>query len=77
MACSEPNPQAFEMILNGVDRIVAVDDAAVAGAMADKERNTAQMPSLPLTGGNVDTELFAAILAGDDRVWRSYARNSH
>src|ERR1017187_4647227 len=33
MACSTPNPEALELILRGVDRIVSVSDAEVAAAM--------------------------------------------
>jgi len=93
MACRMPNPQAFEMIRAGVERIVQVDDDEVANAMRalyedthnvaegagaaalaallqelrdDGELHNARdlRVAVILTGGNVDSEIFATVLQG-------------
>jgi threonine dehydratase len=86
MACRTPQPDALEIIQNGVDRIVQVSDDDVAGAMRmmfECSHNTCegagaaalaaafqeakQISGLKVavvaSGGNVDRDVFAAILA--------------
>jgi threonine dehydratase len=86
MACRTPQPDALEIIMNGVERIIQVTDDEVAGAMrtlfecthntcegagaaalaaAVQERNriSGQKIAVVATGGNVDREVFAGVLA--------------
>ena len=86
VACSTTDPEALELILQGVERIVEVTDAEIAeamrtifecthnvsegagaagfaAAMKEKEKLTGLKVATVLSGGNVDRELFAAVLA--------------
>ena len=85
VACRRPDPQAFAVIREGVERIIAVDDDEVDAAMRayfadthnlaegagaiglgallkDREHGGARVGTV-LCGGNVDSDVFAAILA--------------
>jgi len=85
MACRTPNPDALEIILSGVDRIVQVSDAEVASAMRimfkdtnhicegagaaalaaalqESSRIKGRKIAVVASGGNVDEEVFAAVL---------------
>ena len=87
MACRTPHEQALEVILAKVDRVVEVDDAAVAEAMRvlferthnvcegagaaalaaahqERSRLTGRKVAVVATGGNVDRDVFAQVLAG-------------
>ncbi len=87
LACRVPDPEALDLILAHVDRIVRVTDAEVADAMrllfatthntaegagaaslaaALQQRETlaGRKVGLTLTGGNVDADVFARVLAG-------------
>ena len=86
LACSTPNPEAFEHILRGAERIVSVTDAEVEAAMRayfSDTHNVAEGAAgaglaavlqehsqlkgrrigVVFTGGNVDTAVFARVLA--------------
>ncbi len=86
MACSTTEPAALELILEGVERIVAVTDeeiatamriifecthnvsegagaAGIAAAMQEKEKIAGLKVATVLSGGNVDRNLFASVLA--------------
>jgi len=86
MACRTPQPDALEIIMKGVERIVQVTDDEVAGAMRtlfecthntcegagaaalaaalqDRSHITGQKVAVVASGGNVDREVFAAVLA--------------
>jgi threonine dehydratase len=86
MACRTPQPDALEIIMNGVERIIQVTDDEVAGAMRtlfecthnacegagaaalaaavqEKDRISGQKVAVIATGGNVDREVFAGVLA--------------
>lgn len=86
MACRTPEPEALEIILRGVDRIVRVTDgevraamrmlfecthntcegagaAPVAAALQEKDKVAGRRIAVVLSGGNVDREVFAAVLA--------------
>lgn len=88
IACRVPDGEAFEIIVNNVERVIRVSDDEIAHAMkiyftdthntaegagaasltaALKEREglTGKRIGLVLTGGNVDHELFARVLAGE------------
>ena len=85
MACRVPHPEALDMILRGVSRIVTVSDgeiktamrhlfsdthnvaegagaAALAGLLQDDNRQGRRV-AVVLTGGNIDREVYAAILS--------------
>ncbi len=87
VACSTTDPEALEVILEGVERIVEVTDAEVAeamrtifecthnvsegagaagfaAAMKEKDKLTGLKVATVLSGGNVDRDLFAAVLTG-------------
>jgi threonine dehydratase len=87
MACRRPDNLALEIIREGMDRIVMVDDdevkdamrayfvdthnvaegagaAGLAGLLKDRAAGGERVGTL-LTGGNVDSELFAGVLGGD------------
>lgn len=86
VACSTTDPEALELILQGVERIVEVTDAEVAeamrtifecthnvsegagaagfaAAMKEKDMLRGLKVATVLSGGNVDCDLFAAVLA--------------
>jgi threonine dehydratase len=86
MAVRTPDPDALDIILGGVERIVGVTDgevaaamrilfedthhvaegagaAALAAAIKDKDRLRGKRIGLVLSGGNVDRDKYAAILA--------------
>ncbi len=86
MACSTTDPEALELILDGVERIVEVTDAEIAeamrtifecthnvsegagaagfaAAMKEKGKIGGLKVGTVLSGGNVDRDLFAAVLA--------------
>jgi threonine dehydratase len=86
MACRTPQPDALEIIMKGVERIVQVTDdevalamrmlfecthntcegagaAAVAAAVQERNRISGQKVAVVASGGNVDREVFAAVLA--------------
>jgi threonine dehydratase len=86
MACRTPQPDALEIIMNGVERIIQVTDDEVAGAMRtlfecthntcegagaaalaaavqEKDRISGQKVAVIASGGNVDREVFAGVLA--------------
>jgi len=86
MACSTTEPAALELILEGVERIVAVTDeeiaaamriifecthnvsegagaAGIAAAMQEKDKIAGLKVATVLSGGNVDRNLFASVLA--------------
>lgn len=86
MACSTTEPAALELILEGVERIVAVADeeiaaamrmifecthnvsegagaAGLAAAMQEKDKIAGLKVATVLSGGNVDRNLFASVLA--------------
>ncbi len=86
VACSMTDPEALELILDGVERIVEVSDAEIAeamrtifecthnvgegagaagfaAAMQEKEKLKGFKVGTVLSGGNVDCDLFAAVLA--------------
>lgn len=86
MACSTTEPAALELILEGVERIVAVADeeiaaamrmifecthnvsegagaAGLAAAMQEKDKIAGLRIATVLSGGNVDRNLFASVLA--------------
>ncbi len=85
MACSTTDPEALELILDGVERIVEVTDAEVAeamrtifecthnvsegagaagfaAAMKEKDKLGGLKVGTVLSGGNVDRDIFAAVL---------------
>ena len=85
MACRVPEPEALELILRGVDRIVQVTDdevsaamrmmfecthnvcegagaAPLAAAIQEKTRLEGRKVAVVATGGNVDKDVFAAVL---------------
>jgi threonine dehydratase len=87
MACRKPDPDALEIVLANVDRIVEVTDAELASAMRtvfamthnvaegagaaafaaawrERESLAGKRVGLTLSGGNVDSPLFADVLAG-------------
>jgi threonine dehydratase len=86
VACRRPDPTAFAVVQDGIDRIIAVDDDEVEAAMrayfADthnvaegagaiglaallKDRvNGGSCVGTVLCGGNVDSDVFAAVLGG-------------
>jgi threonine dehydratase len=87
MACRIAEPQALDMMLRRLDRVVAVSDAQVADAMralfidthnvaegagagalaaalAERDALAGRCVGLALTGGNVDHDVFAEVLAG-------------
>ena len=91
MACRTPQPDALEIIMKGVERIIRVSDDEVAGAMcmlfecthntcegagaaalaaAVQERNhiSGQKVAVVASGGNVDREVFAAVLASSKEM---------
>jgi threonine dehydratase len=91
MACRTPQPDALEIIMNGVERIIQVTDDEVAGAMRtlfecthntcegagaaalaaavqEKDRISGQKVAVIASGGNVDREVFAAVLAPSKEV---------
>jgi len=86
MACRTPQPDALEIIINGVERIIQVTDdevaaamrmlfecthntcegagaAALAAAVQEKDLISGQKVAVVASGGNVDREVFAAVLA--------------
>ncbi len=86
VACSMTDPEALELILNGVERIVEVTDAEIAEAMRiifecthnvsegagaagfaavmkEKDKLGGLKVGTVLSGGNVDRNLFAAVLS--------------
>lgn len=86
MACRTAEPEALELILRGVDRIVQVTDeevrsamrtlfecthntcegagaAPVAAALQEKDRVAGRRIAVVVSGGNVDRDVFAAVLA--------------
>jgi threonine dehydratase len=86
MACRTPQPDALEIIMKGVERIVQVTDdevasamrtlfecthntcegagaAALAAAIQERSRISGQKVAVVASGGNVDREVFAAVLA--------------
>ena len=86
IACSTTDPEALELILAGVDRIIEVTDAEIAeamrtifecthnvsegagaagfaAAMQEKEKLGGLKVGVVLSGGNVDRDLFAAVLS--------------
>ena len=86
MACRTPQPDALEIIMRGVERIVQVSDeevasamrvlfecthntcegagaAAFAAAVQEQTRIRGQKIAVVASGGNVDREVFAAVLA--------------
>ncbi|MEO1525724.1 MAG: threonine dehydratase [Planctomycetota bacterium] len=86
MACRKPHPEALEIILKKISRIVAVTDdqveqamrdifecthnvaegagaAAVAAATLEAGTLGDKKVAAPLCGGNVDRDVFAAILS--------------
>ena len=86
MACRTPRPDALEIIMKGVERIIQVTDdevaramrmlfecthntcegagaAALAAAVQEKDRISGQKVAVVASGGNVDREVFAAVLA--------------
>jgi len=86
MACRTPQPDALEIIMKGVERIIQVTDdevaramrmlfecthntcegagaAAIAAAVQEKDRISGQKVAVVASGGNVDREVFAAVLA--------------
>ena len=86
MACRTPQPDALEIIMKGVERIIQVTDdevaramrmlfecthntcegagaAAFAAAVQEKDRISGQKVAVVASGGNVDREVFAAVLA--------------
>lgn len=88
VACRTPEPDALELILKGVDRIVQVTDDEVAAAMRllfecthntaegagaagvaaivqERSRLSERKVATVMTGGNVDREVFAAVLSGE------------
>jgi threonine dehydratase len=89
MACRVVEPDALELILAGVGRIVRVTDAEVAAAMRllfecthnvaegagaaalaaalqDRGRLAGRRVGIVLSGANVDREVFAGVLRGDN-----------
>ena len=85
MACRVPDPEALEIILQGMSRVVSVSDeeiaasmrqlfaathnvaegagaAAFAAALKERDRLRGKSVGVPLTGGNVDTDVFAQVL---------------
>jgi len=88
VACSNTDPEALELILQGVERIVEVTDTEVAeamrtifecthnvsegagaagfaAAMKEKDKLAGLKVATVLSGGNVDRDLFAAVLASN------------
>jgi threonine dehydratase len=86
LACRVPNPDAVEVILSGVERIVEVTEqeiaaamvalyedthnvaegagaAALAGLMREPEIVRGKRVAVLLSGGNVDRDVFARVLA--------------
>ena len=86
MACRTPQPDALEIIMKGVERIIQVTDdevaramrmlfecthntcegagaAAMAAAVQEKDLISGQKVAVIASGGNVDREVFAAVLA--------------
>ncbi len=87
MACRRPDISALEIIREGMDRIVMVDDdevkdamrayfvdthnvaegagaAGLAALLKDRAAGGERVGTV-LTGGNVDSEVFAGVLGGD------------
>ena len=87
LACSTPHPDALELILHGVDRIVRVSDeevefamrayfsdthnvaegaaaAGLAAVLQDRALIAGKRVGVVLTGGNVDSSVFARVLGG-------------
>ncbi|HXV85650.1 MAG TPA: threonine dehydratase [Gemmatimonadales bacterium] len=88
VACRVPDPDALKLILKGVERVVAVSEAAIRAAMryyftdthnvaegagaaplaallAERDRMAGKNVGLVLSGGNVDRDVFAGVLAED------------
>ncbi len=86
VACSTTDPEALDLILAGVERIIEVTDAEIAeamrtifecthnvsegagaagfaAAMQEKEKLSGLKVGAVLSGGNVDRDLFAAVLS--------------
>jgi len=91
MACRTPQPDALEIIMQGVERIIQVTDdevaramrmlfecthntcegagaAALAAAVQEKDRISGQKVAVVASGGNVDREVFAAVLASPEET---------
>ena len=87
MACRKPDPDALDLLVANLERIVEVTDAELAAAMraifamthnaaegagaaafaaAWRERDTlaGKRVGITISGGNVDSDLFADVLAG-------------
>ena len=87
VACRAPNEDCLEAMLAGVERVIAVDEEAVAnamrglfrsthnvaegagaisfaGLMQEREAMRGKRVGAVLCGGNVDTDVFARVLAG-------------
>lgn len=87
VACRTPDPRAFKLINEGVERVVVIDEVAIAEAMRlcfrfthnviegagalalaallkERDRLAGRRIAAVLTGGNVDSAVFARILAG-------------
>jgi threonine dehydratase len=90
VACRVPDGSSLEILLQGLERIVTVSEAAIRAAMRhyftdthnvaegagaaplaallqEKERMAGQIVGLVLSGGNVDRDVFARVLAEADR----------
>lgn len=88
MACRKPEPDALDVIWQGVERVVAVTDkevstamrmlfecthntcegagaAAVAAAMQEQSKIAGCKIAVVVSGGNVDSNIFASVLNGD------------
>jgi threonine dehydratase len=86
VACRIPDPEAFRLIRQGAERVVAVSEAGIRQAMrhyftdthnvaegagalplaallAEREQMRGRKVGLILSGGNVDREVYAAVLA--------------
>lgn len=86
VACRIPDPDAFRLIRQGAERVVAVSEAGIRQAMrhyftdthnvaegagalplaallAEREQMRGRKVGLILSGGNVDREVYAAVLA--------------
>jgi threonine dehydratase len=89
VACRVPDGSALEILLEGLERIVTVSEAAIRAAMRhyftdthnvaegagaaplaallnEKERMAGRAVGLVLSGGNVDRDVFAGVLADKD-----------
>jgi threonine dehydratase len=87
MACRSPLPEALEVMIAGVERVVSVSDEEVATAMKtlftcthnvaegaggaslaallqEREAMQGKRVGVVVTGGNVDADVFAKVLAG-------------